>query len=164
MTFVPERDDEGNIVNKVEYTSVYSLKGVGVDKICTKNDITPIDLKVENYDNEAYQKKYLWGGEVFGINIEKGDWAQFQVVDKDGVGVALGLYTQEQFNQMGEVVLKQYIVKRYIHPDFPMNIRAEAPGLIIVGLYLRCIYHSVGEANDPHIFINYDLNNKGSST
>ena len=163
MVFIPERDDDGNIVNKIEYTSVYSLKGIAVDKVCTKNEATKIDLKVENYDGETFQKKYLQGGEVFGHDIEKGDWASFQVVDKDGLGVALGLYTQEQFDALGEVVLKQYIVKRFIHPDYPMVIKAEAPGLIYVGLYLRCNYTSVGQTNNPHIFINYDINNKGSA-
>ena len=56
-------------------------------------------------------------------------------------------------------VLKQYVYKRYVCNDHVHNIKAQAPGQIPAGLYLRVVYHSMGTTN-PMFMINYDLNTK----
>jgi hypothetical protein len=145
----------------IEYTSAYSMKCVAVNKEITKNSTDTIDLKVVNQSGESYEYKYLWGGKVFGSNIEYGDYASFSIVDKDGFGVAAGWYTQQQFEGMGSLyVVKTYVVKQYVNPGTDNVLEAEAPGKIPVGLYLRCTYTSAGVTNNPKIFINYRLDNK----
>lgn len=149
-------------IPSIEYTSKYNLRANAVEATCTINTTTDIDLKLENLDGENEIHKYLWGGMVFGDNIKNGDYAQFSVVDLDGIGVTLGWYTQQEFETMGsEYVFRPYVIKQYIPSSHPYILKTESPGALLVGFYLRCSYTSTAtEGSAPKIYINYDLHNK----
>lgn len=152
-----------------EYTSRYFMKGDGVIVDVQPNGITNIDLLLDNKQPEspvitaeAYLYKYIKGGTIFGDNIVLGDWAKFQVVDKDGWLVAAGVLDQQTFDAIKPVVLKEYVVKQYVHPTCAVtNTReADSPGKVPVGTYLRCQYNAVNSGTTRKIVINYDIQNK----
>lgn len=155
---------------RIEYTSKYFAKGDAAHASCLKNTITYIDLLVNNkskespiLSDESYSFKYLRGGEIIGKNMEYGDWCKFQIIDKDGWLVATGQLDQQTFDAIksnGGVVLKEYYFKRYACPDQKAIIKAETPGQVPVGTYLRCIYNAVDSGDTREIYINYDLENK----
>lgn len=103
-----------------------------------------IDIKVENFIGESFSSKWLLNGEVFNKNGTLGDYAKFQVVDKDNVlGYGAGL------------VLKEYVKKMFIHNSVPQVVQSIAPGEIPVGFYLRCIYTALPGNNIVTCFLNY---------
>jgi hypothetical protein len=152
-----------------EYTSRYFLKADAVMTTAEPNAVTTLDLLIDNktaespvLNNESYVYKYLKGGTIFGEGFVLGDWAKFMVIDKDGWLVTTGQMPQNIFNAIKPVVLKEYVVKRYIHPTCAVtnNIVAEAPGKIPVGTYVRCELHTVNSGGTRTFVINYDINNK----
>ena len=69
--------------------------------------------------------------------------AKLQVVDLDGVGVTLGLYTQEQLEAMN------YVVKEYdecwistLVKINELGVVNAAPAKILNGMYLRAKYYA----------------------
>lgn len=81
-----------------------------------------------------------------------GDTSHFQVVDKDGAGVALGWYTQEQFDAMGEYIIEDFGYDWYMIPNTMEDIMLYK-ARIIPGMYIRVKYHSIG-TEDVHIIVN----------
>lgn len=81
-----------------------------------------------------------------------GDKCHFQVVDKDGAGVALGWYTQQQFDAMGEYVVEEFGHDWHMIPNTMEDIMLYK-ARIIPGMYIRTKYHSTG-AEDVHIIVN----------
>ena len=112
----------------------------------SKGATATLDFKLENYDGESYEQKYIWGADFMVKDGVFGDWASFCIIDKDDV---LG-YGQN-------VVVKEYVKKKYLFSDVHMDCQAFAPGAVPIGLYLRCEYHSVGATADPQIAINYHI-------
>jgi hypothetical protein len=147
----------------IEYTDRYGMKGIAVEGICAKNSTTAIDLLLQNEPDESAIFKFLWGGTFFGKGINFGDYVRCQVVDKDGWLVATGQIDQATFDAIKPVVIKEYIVKFYIHPLEINEIYAESPGKIPVGLYLRCLYTNTSATQDAFVMVNYNIHNKDLS-
>jgi hypothetical protein len=105
--------------------------------------IKPINIDCQVPVGQGFDTFYLWG--CYGSIYEYGeaDTIRLQIIDKDGVGVELGWYTQEQFDYMGEFLVLEYDecwvnhvsgIKKLMTPD-------GAPGEIASGLYLRVKYY-----------------------
>jgi hypothetical protein len=125
-----------------------SMQRNGTDTVFEAGATGYLDFKIENYEGEDYDHKYLWGADFMCQNGTFGDWAKFQIVDKDNI------------LEMGEnVIIKEYVRKKYIFPNVHMSCEGFAPGVIPIGLYLRCEYHSTGSTG-PHFAINYHLETK----
>ena len=107
----------------------------------TKNSTTDHDFKVTGVST------YLTGGE-FGYNDAVwGDYIQAQVIDIDNV-LGFGANT----------VLKNYIVKRYLHPtNASVDLVVAGAGKIPQNTYLRIKYVSVGTVTNPTFYTNYHL-------
>jgi hypothetical protein len=105
-----------------------------------------IDFKIENHDAEAYTSKWVGGVEYWTTDSASGDWAAFQIIDIDNI-----------LGHGPNLILKQYIIKRFLCCGCVHTIKPYAPGEVPIGLYFRVIYHSVGTEKDPTIFINYDV-------
>jgi len=150
---------EKSVVSKP--SNEFSMQMNAVSTTCTKDSTTSMDLKIENYGSETYTYKYIWGGMIFGKDMQYGDYAVFQIVDKDGFGVYAGWYDQATFDAMGnEYVVKEYVKKSYVDPNKRMEFESEAPGAVPIGLYLRCKYTATDAGVDRTIFVNYDLHIK----
>ena len=152
-----------NQINVItEATSEYSMKADAMTATCPENTVTDIWYKVELKpgDSSSYQFKYLWGGMAFGSNIQYGDWVEFDIADKDGWLVATGQMSQEMFDAIKPVSIKSYVVKQFVCPNQVVASRADSPGKIPIGLYLRCRYHAIAGGGDRTAFINFDIQNK----
>jgi hypothetical protein len=107
----------------------------------TKTSTTDHDFKVTG------SATWLTGGEIIYKNAVWGDYIEAQVIDIDNV-LGLGVNT----------VLKQYITKKYLHPDLKrIDLTLDYAGKIPQNTYLRLKYHSVGTTNDVDFCINYHL-------
>jgi len=107
--------------------------------------IKPIDIDVHvallDHNDPFY---YLWGLCASAKDYGEDDLARLQVVDKDGIGVALGWYSQEDFEAMGSLyVIKEYDecwvdqmnkLTKILSPD-------GSPGQLPNGVYLRIKYY-----------------------
>lgn len=128
-----------------EPANTFGMQMVAICATIPHGESLEIDLPIQNFANESYTFKYIWGGQAILKDASYGDWATFQIVDKDNI---LGYGTG--------VILKEYIKKCYMDPNRRLEFESLAPGKLLVGLYLRCIYTSVGSI-DPTIYINYDV-------
>ena len=104
-----------------------------------------MDFKIENHDAENFLVKYLWGADFMAKDSEFFDWAAFSIIDKDNV-LGYGV----------DVVIKKYVLKKYVFSSVHIECNAFAPGAVPVGLYLRCEYHSTG-SSDVKFAINYHI-------
>lgn len=158
INFIPERDEKGRAVQMVDHVNDMIRHGDAVTGTIPSGQTVAVDLKLDDTDELGIQFFSIKGGVLFGTNIEYGCYGSFSVVDKDGVGVALGWYTQEQFDQMGNLyVVKKWVRKRYFKPDCVCEMESEAySDPVPKGLYLRCNFHNAG-SNTVTLFINYDI-------
>jgi len=129
--------------------NAFSMQTDAVAWEFTKNDVSSNIFKIENHDVETFMFKYLSGADWKVFNSVKGDWAKFQVIDHDNI-LGMGV----------DVVLKEYVRKKYVWNETPTECVAMAPGKILVGLYLRCIYTSVGTETNPEMYINFRIETK----
>lgn len=133
-------------------TTFYGLHGNG-----TVHLSKPVDIDYCVYDGD-HQMFQLWGAYFSAKDFGDDDVIRLQIVDKDGVGVSLGLYTQEEFDYMGEVVLKEYDecwvnqidkIGKLMTPD-------GAPGEIYAGLFARAKYYSKDPSKtDVKMWVDY---------
>lgn len=125
----------------IDLRNIFDYSENAVSGTATKNSTTSIDLKVTT------TKTYLNGAEILYQNAVWGDYVVLQVIDIDNV-LGYGANT----------VLKEYVHKRYIHPDLKYD-EVELPyaGLIPQNVYLRVKYTSIGTSNDVNVAINYFL-------
>jgi hypothetical protein len=93
-----------------------------------------------------------------------GDKVDFQVIDKDGVGVSLGWYDQNTFDNIlgGEYVADMFGEGWFLEADSQKQEPVITPYLarIYAGLYVRVKYHSVGTVDDVKMKINMRLHKK----
>jgi hypothetical protein len=93
------------------------------------------------------KKSYFDGIEYYAKNGNIGDKATFQVVDKDGIGVLVGWYTQAQFDAMGNLyVVEEFGEDWYMIPDALEHLMLYKAA-IVPGLYIRMKYTSTGSTN-----------------
>lgn len=131
-------------------TSAYSMKSDAKYGQCAINTTTNLDLKLITFGSETYTYKYVWNGNLFGENIEHGDYARFFVCDVDNILGAGAGYE-----------VKSFIEKAFIKPTPERNdFNSDAPAKIPVGLYLRCAYTAVNSGSAREVYINYDIHNK----
>lgn len=100
----PQKDASGNIVYpRTPFATTDGLKfrGTGVKDTIPKGTEGCLEYQLTEI-------RYLNGLEVFVQNQVWDDDLKLQVVDKTGVGVALGLYPQEVFDAAGEIVLDEF--------------------------------------------------------
>lgn len=124
-------------VNGGKLTTFYGRLEEGTYHLCQ-----PFVL---DFDFPTYYQVYsMWGCYVSAKDFGEDDLVRLQIVDKVGVGVQLGLYSQEEFDAMGgECVIKEYDecwihqldkVGRAMTPD-------GAPAIIYAGLTARALYY-----------------------
>jgi len=104
----------------------------------------PVNLDYKIEIQEEVDVIYLWGIFFDAENYGEDDIVRLQVIDLDGVGVALGMYTQQEFEAMGSVVLwKEYdeCWVRHLSKIVELNTPDGSPGQIPVGITLRVKYY-----------------------
>ena len=112
----------------------------------TKGTTSTGEFKLENHEGESFVYKYLSGADWMVENAVNGDWAKFQVVDKDNIlGYGAG------------TVLREYVRGKWIFNNEVTFCSSVAPGQLTVGLYLVCEYHSVGTVANPKMYINFHI-------
>lgn len=143
-------DDNGN---QVVATSVYAFtkektKFKGFRYVATAGQTTI-------FDEEAAKQIYIQGGKGNISNAADGDYVEFAIVDKDDV---LGLFGGLGLT-VGQDVLE---IDKYVETYYPspgvlneIELRVQAAGKLVPGLYLRLIYHSTGNDTDPVIRLTY---------
>lgn len=99
------------------------------------------------------RKSYFDGIQYYAKDATIGDKADFQVIDKDGVGVLAGWYDQATFDAMGNLyVVEEFGSDWYMIPDTMEDLMLYKAG-IIPGLYIRMKYTSTG-TTDVKIIVN----------
>ena len=97
------------------------------------------------------------GVQYYAKNAEVGDSITFQVVDKDGTGVTLGLYPQAYYDAYkdgnGVLVIEEFGDSWYVAPNTMEDIILYE-STIYPGLYLRSSYTSTGTGSDPEFMLN----------
>jgi hypothetical protein len=121
-------------------TTFYGNLAEGAATLAKPVDID-VPVKMLNNSDPFY---YLWGVYVTAADYGEDDLVRLQVIDKDGIGVELGWYTQEQFEAMGSLyVIKEYDecwigqlekLAKVLTPD-------GSPGQLPNGVYLRAKYY-----------------------
>lgn len=90
---------------------------------------------------------YFDGIEYYAENAKVGDTAKFQVVDKDGVGVLAGWYTQAQFDAMGNLYVVEEFGDAWAMMPNQKNNLSLYKAAVVPGLYIRLKYVSTGNTN-----------------
>lgn len=133
----------------------YGRHANGVLKLCKPVDI---DFQVGDNEHDIWQ---LWGAHVDFADYGDDDLVRLQIVDDSGVGIALGLYTLEEFEAAGsEVVIKEYdeCFVRQLAKINMLKTPDGAPGTIYAGLKLRAKYYPKDIAKtDIKCWIDYIL-------
>lgn len=135
--------------------------------------IKPIDIdyKIVLAPNEDFDFIYLWGVYFDATNYGDSDIGRLQIVDTDGVGVAAGFYTQEEFNYLNSlhnnngVIVREYdeCWIRHISHIKEVNTPDSSPGQILVGLTLRLKYYPKDVTKtDIKVWIDYKITVKGN--
>ena len=101
MTWHPERDEQGNVIQRIEYASCYCLQGDAISATVTSGTQN-IDFKIQNHTGESYTNKFIWGAEYYVTNSNNGDYCAFQIVDVDnilgyGAGFVVKHYIRKHF-------------------------------------------------------------------
>jgi hypothetical protein len=140
---------DGGIMNgsslKLNRVEIFTSDNVntnnqGIIGIAAAGQVTNIDLKMMD-DN------FITGGILRTFHSTFGDYIHLQVIDIDNV---LGFGTN--------VVLGQYCTSWYLRDDAQeqFNETTSYPAKIVAGLYLRIVYHSIGQS-DVVVTANYRL-------
>jgi hypothetical protein len=119
--------------NNVEF------KGQCLNGIATKNSDTNIDLLLED-------DCFITGGNLIVNNSVFGDYCKMQVIDIDNI-----------LGNGANFVVAQFVDKWMIRSDsqYQMEIVEKYPVKLIAGLYIRCIYTSIGTEIDPEVVVNF---------
>jgi len=164
---IPERGDKGEMLNRAAGIPVDDRhrvrhKGIYHDTITTAEGIAgkDIDWKIEQmqYNQQDVHSVFIGVDLVLdGGNV--GDAVDFCVGDKDGVGVAMGLYDQATFDFLkaqgnGFVALDQFGDGYFLRPDSRTILR-EYKADLYPGLYIRTHYKMVaGATNEARLLCN----------
>lgn len=121
----------------------------------TKNTTTTIDWVIPQLQWQGVNKNcYFDGIQYYLADGEPGDSCTFQVVDKDGFGVAAGWYTQGQFDAMGNLyVVEEFGTDWALAPNSLEDLILYKARLY-PGLYIRMKIISTGTTTDPYIVMN----------
>ena len=130
----------------------YRARFKGFSGTATKNTTTQLDFLIDS-------DRYVNGVKILLKNHVWGDTLAFKIVDKSGVGVGLGWYTQAQFDAMGEYVADTFAENWFVDDQRQdqSEAKVEFPALIRAGLYIRLEYVSTGTLNDVDVKCNIRL-------
>jgi hypothetical protein len=142
-------------VESVDGGSLTTFYGVFENGVVTLSQ--PVDIDFPFPGDEPFY--HLWGCYISAKDFGEDDLVRLQIVDKDGVGVALGWYTQAEFDAMGQL----YVVKEYdecwvghMEKLTRMMTPDGSPGIIPAGLYARAKYYPKDVAKtDIKVWMDY---------
>lgn len=100
-------------------------------------DCKPLTSGLNVIDIDFAENRLVNRIELWTDSGQYGEKSDFQVVDKTGTGVTLGLYPQAYFDAMGEVVLQNFGSAWQVHPGV---VSAAEPGYkaaVYAGLTIR---------------------------
>jgi len=149
--------DTNSPVHLFALTEAANLRArlVGIfNKTIAKNSTTDHDWVVPHTAyNGTNKQSYMDGIEYYAKDAEVGDKMTFQVIDKDGVGVALGWYDQATFDAIGNLyVADEFGTNWGVMPN--QNTIRLYKAKLVPGLYIRIKYTSVGTVNDITMICN----------
>ena len=138
----------------------FRFRGFGISATATKETTTNIDYKLT-------EERYINGVDLILKDHEFGDTAKFQVVDKEYVYAGI-LYPADYGGipwstaQPNGVVLDEFGTDWNIASDEQHQhpVLLPYPARILVDLYIRIVYTSVGTVNDVKLRANLFLHKK----
>lgn len=98
---------------------------------------SPLSAGLNTVDIDFTEDRLVNKVEVWTDTDQFGTKSDFQVVDKTGAGVALGLYPQAYFDSVGEVVLQPFGTDWQIHPGHVGKAEPGYKAAIYAGLTIR---------------------------
>lgn len=117
-----------------------------------------VDLKL--VDDASANIDNVWGCYLTAKDFGEDDFMRSIIIDKDGIGVALGWYTQQEFDAMGEYVVKEYDECWINQADKIVLIDGpdKKPGELPMGLYLRMHYYCTDATKtDIKLWLDYRI-------
>jgi hypothetical protein len=154
-----------NQPKKVQNIAIADPHGKRARLVGTHSGIAPADAST-SLDWKIPQLQFPAGVDVNSIfngvqyyaeNSNMGDTLTFQVVDKDGSGVALGIYPQAYYDAykdgQGVLLVEQFGDPWYIGPNSLEDIILYKASLL-PGLYIRVIYTNTHAAQTVNWFVN----------
>lgn len=111
----------------------------GIASTATAGQTTKIDHKIT-------EERYINGLRLILVDHHIDDTVDLEIVDKDGAGVALGWYTQAQFDAMGEYVADRFGESWNVDSGVctQPDVIVPYPAKIYKDLYIRISYNSSG--------------------
>lgn len=133
----------------------------------TKTSTTTHDWDIpQEYYQGVAKSTYFDGIQYYVKDAEVGDSIIFQIVDKTGAGVSLGLYPQEYYDAYkdgnGHLLVEEFGDSWFVVPNSSETIKLYKARLI-PGLAVRVIYTSTGTVNDPKLICNLFRHLDGNS-
>ena len=143
--WIPDKDGEGAVIYKrkvFDDPDNFRARFTGLIGQATAGQSTNIELQIA-------AERYINGVRLILDGHTVDDTLHFEIVDKDGIGVALGWYTQQQFDAMGEYVADRFGQDWNIDHTIATqpDVIVPYPAKIYAGLYVRIIYNSAGQSN-----------------
>lgn len=129
-----------------------------VNQTVPKNTTTDVDWLIPQLTWAGSNKKgYFDGIQYYVKSGYPGDSCTFQIVDKDGTGVSLGLYPQAYYDAYkdgnGVLVVEEFATDWPLIPDTKGDIILYKARLF-PGLYIRSRVTSVSDVlDDPYVMI-----------
>jgi hypothetical protein len=155
----------GNLPYKTEQVAVINpngkrarLKGI-ISASATANSTTDHDWLIDQqqYPSGTNVNSVFDGIEYYSKDSSTGDHMSFQVVDKDGTGVTLGLYPQAYYDAYkdgnGVLVVEEFGNNWYVAPNALEDIVLYKAALL-PGLYIRVKYHNTHATQNTEFFVN----------
>jgi hypothetical protein len=140
----------------------YSFRGAGgsatLNGSGTNSGVTDADILIN--ETRYVDGADIWFSDItlFGVSVD------FIVVDKDGVGVTKGWYTQAQFDAMGNYYeVGQFGYDWQLHPRATNHAKPGYPALIYGGLYVRMKFQNPNVTGTT-AYYNLDLHKKAGIT
>jgi hypothetical protein len=121
----------------------------------TKDSVNTLDWLIPQLTYAGVDKKsYFDGIEYFMQDGVNGDKCTFEIVDKDGTGVTLGLYPQAYYDAYkdgnGVLVVEEFGTDWPLIPNYTGDIILYKARLL-PGLYIRAVITSTGTVTDPYL-------------
>jgi len=107
-----------------------------------------IDVPMDQTWDDTNPWIMFWGVRVHPTNFGKRDFGDCCIVDKDGVGVTLGWYTQSEWNAIAastgyyEALWYERTYIKFFEKESLFKIPDGSPGYIYKGLYTRIKYYT----------------------
>jgi hypothetical protein len=156
---------KGNQIRKVQNLAINDPNGkrarlVGTHKgTAAVSTSTPVDWAIPQlqFPYGTNVTSIFDGVQYYARDAHHGDTITFQVVDKDGTGVTLGLYSQAVYDAFkdaqGVFVVEQFGDPWHVAPNSLEDIILYK-AILVPGLHIRVIYTNVDANNTVDFFVN----------